>query len=256
MTHQRMILPPASCACLAGCDTPDFSYGGENGKSTLDSNVLDVEADGAPDATIGNTTMHRLSLCVGILALCSLLAACGDHSDDRDITVVNSGGHIRMINSNINGLFHGKLHFSNGDVIIRTDDTPGDAVINGNGDLQIDQHPVAINDAQRALLKSYHDSATMILTDGIATGKAGAALGQEAARSVLTNLASGNPDRIQQDIDAKTRLLKVAALKICTDLSNVKNNQDQLVATLPAFKPYGNVVGSGDANDCKKDRDD
>jgi hypothetical protein len=199
--------------------------------------------------------MHPLSHSIGIIALCGLLAACGDHSDDHNVTVVNSGGHISVYNSNINGLSHGRIQLSNGNVTIRTESAP-DAVINANGDLQIDQHPVAINDAQRALLKSYHDNAMMILTDGLATGKAGAALGQEAAKSVLTNLANGNPDKIQQDIDAKTRPLKEAALKICTDLGDVKQNQDQLAAALPAFKPYGNVVGSDDVDDCKKDKDD
>jgi hypothetical protein len=198
--------------------------------------------------------MHRLSAFASAFALCGLLAACGDHSDDRSLTVVNANGHISVINSHINGLAHGQLQLANGDVIVRADGAP-DAVINANGDLQIDQHSVAINDAQRALLKSYHDNATMILTDGIATGKAGAALGQEAAKSVLTNLANGNPDKIQQDIDAKTKPLKEAALKICTDLGNVKQNQDELVAALPAFKPYGNVVGSNDVDDCRKDKD-
>lgn len=199
--------------------------------------------------------MNRPSLSIGIFALCVLLSACSDHSDDHNITVVNSGGHISVYHSNINGLSHGRIQLSNGNVTIHTDGAP-DAVINATGDLQIDQHPVAVNDAQRAWLKSYHDSATMILTDGLATGKAGAALGQEAAKSVLTNLANGNPDKIQQDIDAKTKPLKEAALKICTDLGNVKNSQDQLVATLPAFKPYGDVVGSNDVDDCKKDKDD
>lgn len=199
--------------------------------------------------------MHRLSLSIGILALCGLLGACSDHSDDHNITVVNSGGHISVYHSNINGLSHGRIQLSNGNVTIRTDGAP-DAVINAMGDLQIDQHPVAVNDAQRAWLKSYHDSATMILTDGLATGKAGAALGQEAAKSVLTNLANGNPDKIQQDIDAKTKPLKEAALKICVDLGNVKNSQDQLAATLPAFKPYEDVISSDDVDDCKKDKDD
>lgn len=197
----------------------------------------------------------RLCLSLGTLALCALLSACSDHSDDHNVIVVHSGGHTSVINSNISGLAHGSLHLGNGDVTVRAEGAP-DAVINANGDLQIDQHPVAVNDAQRTLLKSYYSNATMILNDGIATGKAGAAVGEEAAKSVLTRLASGSPDKIQQDIDAKVKPLKEAALKICTDLGNVKNNQDQLVATLPAFKPYGNVVGSDDVDDCRKDKDD
>jgi len=199
--------------------------------------------------------MHRLSSYVAVLALCSFLAACGDHSDDHNITVVNSGGHISVVNSNITGLSHGRLHLGNGDVTIRADGAP-DAVINADGNLQVDQHPIAINDAQRALLKSYHDNAMLILTDGLATGKAGAALGEGAAKSVLTHLADGNPDKIQQDIDAKTKPLIAAALKICTDLGEVKNSQDQMAASLPAFKPYADVVSSDDVEGCRKNKND
>lgn len=199
--------------------------------------------------------MHRFSLSVGIIALCGLLAACGDHSDDHSITAVHSDGRITVINSDIGGLSHGSIHLGNGDVTVRADNTP-DAVITANGDLRIDQRDVAVDAAQREQLKSYYGNATMILTDGIATGKAGAAVGEEAAKSVLTRLASGNPDKIQQDIDAKVKPLKEAALKICSDLGNVKNSQDQLAATLPAFKPYGSVISSSDVDDCKKDKDD
>ncbi|HUB89973.1 MAG TPA: hypothetical protein VMA74_09625 [Dyella sp.] len=190
--------------------------------------------------------MHRAFLSLGLIALCGLVSACGDHSDDRNITVINS---------NVLGLSHGRLHLSNGDVTVRTDDAP-DAVISASGDLQIDQHPVAIDDAQRSLLKAYYNSAMLILTDGLATGKAGAALGRQVAKSVLTQLASGNPGKIQQDIDAKTKPLKEAALKICTDLGGVKNSQDQLAASLPAFKPYADVVSSDDVEGCRKNKND
>lgn len=198
--------------------------------------------------------MHRVPLFAGVMALCGLLAACSDHSDNHDITIVHSGGRITVINSTITGLSRGRLHLGNGAVAVRTDGAP-DAIISANGDLQIDQHPVAVDDAQRSLLKSYYSNAMLILTDGIATGKAGATLGEEAAKSVVTRLASGDPDKIQQDIDAKTKPLKEAALKICTDLGNVKNSQDQLAATLPAFKPYGDIISGSDVDDCKKSDD-
>lgn len=54
MKHRGVIVLLALCACLAACDMPDFSYNGENGKLTLDGNVLTVHADGAPDVTIGS----------------------------------------------------------------------------------------------------------------------------------------------------------------------------------------------------------
>jgi hypothetical protein len=182
---------------------------------------------------------------IGIAALCCVLGACGDHS----------GGHITVINSNVGGFSNGSIHLGNGDVAVRANGAP-DAVITANGDLRIDQHPIAVDATQRESLKAYYGNAMAILTDGIATGKAGAAVGEEAAKSVVTRLASGNPDKIQQDIDAKVKPLKEAVLKICDDVGNVKKNQDQLAATLPAFKPYGNVISGDDVEDCKKDNDD
>ncbi len=192
---------------------------------------------------------------IGVAALCCLLGACGDHSDDHSLTIVHSDGHITVINSNIGGLSSGSIHLGNGDVTVRVSHAP-DAVITANGDLSIAQHPIAVDPAQRETLKAYYGNAMAILTDGIATGKAGAAVGETAAKSVVTRLASGDPDKIQQDIDAKVKPLKEAALKICDDVGKVKQSQDQLAATLPAFKPYGNVVGSDDVEDCRKDNDD
>jgi hypothetical protein len=182
---------------------------------------------------------------IGVAALCCLLAACGDHSD----------GHVTVINSTIGGLSNGSIHLGNGDVTVRMSHAP-DAVITANGDLRIAQHPIAVDATQRQALKAYYGNAMAILTDGIATGKAGAVVGEEAAKSVVTRLASGNPDKIREDIDAKVKPLKEAALKICDDVGKVKQSQDQLAATLPAFKPYGNVISGDDVEDCKKDNDD
>lgn len=198
--------------------------------------------------------MRHLSS-LSILALCCLLAACDDHSDDHSITAVNSGGHVTVVNSDIGSLSHGGIHLGNGEVTVHANGAP-DAIISANGDLRIDQHPVAVDATQRDLLKSYFSHSMMVLTDGIATGKAGAAVGEDAAKSVLTRLASGDPDKIQQDIDAKVKPLKEAALKICDDLGNVKGSQDQLAASLSVFKPYGKVIAASDVEDCKNDKDD
>lgn len=173
--------------------------------------------------------------------LCGLLAACGNGSDtpmtfsSSDSNVLN--GHIRL---------------SDGHVMLHAQDTP-DATITEMGDLQIGQQGVQVDPAARELLKSYYQNAMLIRTDGIATGKAGAAVGEAAAKSVASNLASGHPDQIQQDVEAKAQGVKQAAMKICQDLGNIQTAQDQLVAQLPAFKPYGNIVKAGDVSDCKND---
>lgn len=174
----------------------------------------------------------------GILTLCGLMAACSGHSDD--IT-----GTSDMVN--------GAIRLGNGQVTLRAQNAP-DAVIGANGDLQINQQAVETSPAERELLKSYYENVMMIRTDGIATGKAGAMVGAQALKSVAKGIAGGNTDQIQHDIDAKTKVVTEAALKICHDLANVKTNQDQLAAQLPAFKPYGHVVNGDDIGDCDKDQ--
>jgi hypothetical protein len=174
----------------------------------------------------------------GIVLLCGLMAACS--SQDNDL-----GGTSNMMN--------GAIRLSDGQVTLHARNAP-DAVINANGDLQIDQQAVQTSPAERELLKSYYQNALMIRTDGIATGKAGAAVGAQALKSVAKGISSGNTDQIQQDIDAKAKVVKEAALKICQDLANIKTSQDQLAVQLPAFKPYSDIVGGSDVGDCMKDQ--
>ncbi|RDS80467.1 hypothetical protein DWU98_13690 [Dyella monticola] len=190
-------------------------------------------------------------LATAIMALCGMLAGC-NHSDPHEITIIQSGGHITSIDSDMTDLSHGSIQFAQDHVTVHTGNAP-DAVIHGNGDLEIDQRPVTVDAASRTLLKTYYSNALTIRSDAIATGKAGVAVGEQAAKSVLKRLASGHPSEIQHDIDAKTSLVKADAAKICQDLRLTKQSQDQLATSLPAFKPYGAVVGDDDIDECTKD---
>jgi hypothetical protein len=178
--------------------------------------------------------MKRASMLVTVL-LCGAIAACGNEVDSD--------------------MLNGSIHLNGNEVTLHPKNAP-DAMINAGGDLIIDQQAVQTSPAERELLKSYYNNVLMIRTDGIATGKAGAAVGAQALKSVAQGIANGNSDQIQQQIDAKTKVVTAAAMKICQDLANVKTSQDQLVAQLPAFKPYGNIVGGSDVGDCQKDQKD
>ncbi|GLQ97533.1 hypothetical protein [Dyella mobilis] len=173
------------------------------------------------------------------LALCTLLAAC-------------SGSNQASINSDGDFNLHGSIQAHDGYITLRASSAP-DATISANGDLKINDQAVTVDPAVRALLQSYYQNALMVRNDGIATGKAGAAVGAQALKSVASGLASGHTDQIQQQVEAKAQTVKQAALKICQDLGSIQLAQDQLVAQLPAFKPYGQIVNGGDVNDCKKD---
>ena len=173
------------------------------------------------------------------LAACSLLAACNGDSDSHSITH-DSGIHLS----------NGSIRAKDGQIIVRSPDSP-DAMISDQGDLTINQQAVTVDPAVRDLLKSYYQNATAVRADGIATGKAGAEVGKQAVESVKQGLASGHPDQIGQEIEAKAQIVKEAAMKICQDLGGIQSAQDQLTVQLPAFKPYGHIVSSDDVSDCR-----
>jgi hypothetical protein len=183
---------------------------------------------------------------------CCLLAACGNNSGQHDVTVVALGDRVTISRSlQLGDLVRGKLRLEVGDVRIHADGAP-DATISADGKLQIGQQAIAVDALQQQLLQQYYGNASAIAADGLATGKAGAEVGEQAAKSVATRLLSGEPDRIQQDIEAKTKLVTAAAAKICQDLGKLQAVQDQLAVQLPAFKPYGGVVMASDVDDCTK----
>jgi hypothetical protein len=179
---------------------------------------------------------------LGTLALCGVLAACGHGNGDYSTIHIGPGIH----------LLHGGIDTSGGQITLYTSNAP-DAVISANGDLKINQQAVAVDPAVRELLKTYYQNAMMVRTDGIATGKAGEAVGQQALKSVASGLANGHPEQIGQEVEAKAQQVKQSALKICQDLGAIQTAQDQLVAKLPAFQPYGHLVSGNDIGDCKND---
>jgi hypothetical protein len=179
---------------------------------------------------------------IGTLALCGLLAACGHGNGEHVIDIAHMGPGIH--------LYRGGIQPGDGQVTLYTSHAP-DAVISANGDLQIDQQAIAVDPAIRELLKNYYQSAMMVRTDGIATGKAGAAVGAQALKSVANGLTSGHPEQIGQEVEAKAQQVKQSASKICQDLGNIQATQDQLTAKLPAFQPYGHIVNTDDIGDCK-----
>jgi hypothetical protein len=181
---------------------------------------------------------HAIAFCG--LALCAMLAGCGDGSGKSSI---DSDGDFHL---------HGSIQVRDGYVTLKTANAP-DATISATGDLHIDQQAVAVDPAVHALLQSYYQSALNVRDDGIATGQAGAAVGEQAVKSVAADVASGHTDQIQQQVEAKAQMVKLAALKVCQDLGRVQAAQDQLVVQLSAFKPYGKIVSIDDVNDCKSD---
>lgn len=157
-----------------------------------------------------------------LLAPVLVLAACSDHGGSR------SGQYVS---------------FAGGTVVVTTPHHP-DAHVSANGDLAIGDKAVAIDSTQRALLKRYHSQVLAVRDDGIATGKQGAALGMHAIGTVMDNLVAGTPEKIDQDMNSRGKAVEATADRMCSDLGRLKATQDEVVAQLPAFRPYA-VFGNG-----------
>lgn len=154
--------------------------------------------------------------------LCILLAACGRNSDT---TIASDNGSI---------------HLRDGVAVIQVSGQP-DARVSGDGELSIDGKPVTLSPDQHDLLKQYYVGVYKIRSEGVATGKAGAALAGQAVGSVMSGLAHGDIDRIGKDIQAQAGKVTAQAAVICDSLEQLRAAQDAIAAQVAAFRPYATL---------------
>lgn len=146
-----------------------------------------------------------------------------------------SGSGTDSFDAHMNGSLH--INFDNGALVVHAPGHP-DARIASDGDFRIGDNAVALTPKQRDLTKKFYGEAMSVRDDGIATGKAGAALGIHAVGTVFGNLLSGTPDKIDKDMDTRSKTVEDAAMHLCGDLKQLKTTQADLGTQLPAFQPY------------------
>ncbi|GLQ87055.1 hypothetical protein [Dyella flagellata] len=168
MKHQGTILLLALCTALAACDAPDFNYRGENGRISLDGNVLTLHVDDVPDATVGSS-----------------------------------------------------------------------------GDFIVDGKVESISSAQHGLLVLYYQGVADIRDQAN-----GLKAGVTAAKNAFVE--KPGPDAKQKLKEAVESQAHQMSVKMCQDEVNLAGVQAQLVAQLPAFKPYGNIFPAKHADECTK----
>lgn len=126
------------------------------------------------------------------------------------------------------------------------------AEITPAGELLIGGKPVAVDDAQRKLLQDYRQGIIDVADAGISIGTQSADLAGKAVSEAISGIFSGEPDRIEQRIQAEAKKIEASALTLCERLPALKEAQDRLTASLPAFKPYANL-DMDDMKDCRAD---
>jgi len=131
---------------------------------------------------------------------------------------------------------------------VRRHNSP-DAIVSVTGELTIDGKTVALNQAQKDLATRYFAGAKTLRDDGFATGMAGASTALTAISAVVSGLASGEPDKIGDAVEAKAAQVEVQAQKLCRDQGELAATQNALAASVPEFKPYA-LIQTQDVNEC------
>lgn len=169
-----------------------------------------------------------------LLALCGLVTAC----DMPDFNYSSK---------------HGKISLTGNVLTLHADGAP-DAALASSGDFSVDGKPVAITAPQRGLLMLYYQDVMDIREQSVGMGKAGAAAGLKAIKDKMGG--TSNPDANKQIDDDVTAQIHQLMVKMCQDQVNLKTLQEQLVAQLPDFKPYGSMFTHSSVDECVKSDED
>lgn len=144
------------------------------------------------------------------------------------------------VHFNVGG--HGRKHDAN---LPKAEITP-------QGDLQIEGKAVAVDAAQRKLLLQYRDNVIAVADAGMSIGVKGADLAGRAISETIGGLISGDTKAVERKIEAEAARIEADAMQLCAQLPPMLATQEQLAASLPAFKPYATMTQE-DIDDCGKE---
>lgn len=127
-----------------------------------------------------------------------------------------------------------------------------EATVDATGKLEVDGRGITVDAAQRQLLQQYYQGALAVRGHGLATGRAGASVAVQSLKHAATQVVGDDSDQADPGLDAATRRVSEEASKICLDIQQIRLAQNGLAATLPAFKPFAEIIDGSDS-DCSKD---
>lgn len=139
----------------------------------------------------------------------------------------------------------------------------GDALIHGNhgtlarvtpeGMLSIAGKPQTVTPAQRQQLSRYVATVKDMQAKGLALADQAGVFAGSIVSDVLGGLFSGESEaQIDKRAHQRAHDFSQRALPICEDARTLRQIQDALVASLPAFKPYA-IIQRHEVNDCQRD---
>ncbi len=185
----------------------------------------------------------KLHLLLLSAALSLPLAACGDRSAGNDPDVSGVARTVRNATDKAGEkMAENNIKISSGKA--------AHAEITPAGDLVIEGRTVDVDQAQRELLLAYRGQVIEMAQTGIDIGVQGADLGVKAAGEALKGVFSGNTDQIEQNIKAEAKKIEQQAQRLCDQLPAMRQTQQQLAASLPAFAPYAKM-DEDDVEECR-----
>lgn len=144
------------------------------------------------------------------------------------------------------------INLDHGDVIIHGNDGTV-ARITAVGTLLISGKPQTVTPAQQRQLSRYVATVKDMQAQGLVLSRAAAPFAASIVSEVLDAVFSGaSEDQIDRVANRHAHDFAKKALPICQDAQTLKQLQDTLAASLPAFRPYA-VIEGHDVNDCQHD---
>lgn len=166
------------------------------------------------------------------LLACLTLAGCTGRGATGSTTIANGGLVVlgqNVVLRGINGV---------------------EASIDASGSLFVGDQAITVDAAQRNQLQQYYQAAQAVREHGIATGEAGISNAAVSVKNAALRILDVGDQADRQDALAAHRVREAAGM-ICLDLQQIKAAQDQLGATLPAFKPFAGIIDD-DGSDCRE----
>lgn len=139
----------------------------------------------------------------------------------------------------------------NGHEVNSSDSGAPKAEITPQGDLLVEGKAVDVTPAQRAMLLQYRREIIDVAGSGMEIGKQGVDIAGKAVGTAITSIFNGKSDRAENDLKAQGDRIQAAAMKLCDQLQPMLRTQQDLAASLPAFRPYAKLEQS-DIDDCRK----
>lgn len=122
------------------------------------------------------------------------------------------------------------------------------------GDLLIDGRAVAVDAGQRRQLLDYRAQVIDVARAGIEAGEKAALVAIEATDVSMFRLIAGAlTGSLERRVEAVVRQeLQPAILQVCRRLPQLRDSQQALATSLPAFRPYA-TLSSQDVASCEAD---